>query len=82
MQIMTAAVKRAGSFDPEKIHDALASITVQAVWGRWKANGQGLSSIEPITIQIQNGKRVIVSPAHQAEARFLPMPRWEDRGKK
>ncbi len=82
MQILEAAVKEAGSFDPEKIREALASITVQAVRGRWKANGQGLSSIEPITIQIQNGKRVIVWPAHQAEARFLPMPKWEDRGKK
>ncbi len=82
MQILEAAVKKAGSFDPEKIREALASITVQTVRGRWKANGQGLSSIEPITIQIQNGKRVIVSPAHQAEAKFLPMPKWEDRAKK
>ncbi len=82
MQIFVAAVKEAGSFDPEKIRDALASITVQTVRGRWKANEQGLSSIEPLTIQIQNGKRVIVWPAHMAEAKFLPMPKWEDRAKK
>jgi len=82
MQILEAAVKEAGSFDPEKVREALASITVQAVRGRWKANGQGLSSIEPITIQIQNGERVIVWPAHQAEAKILPMPKWEDRAKK
>ncbi len=82
MQILEAAVKEAGSFDPEKVREALASITVQAVRGRWKANGQGLSSIEPITIQIQNGERVIVWPAHQAEAKVLPMPKWEDRAKK
>ncbi len=82
MQIFVAAVKEAGSFDPEKIREALASITVQAVRGRWKANGQGLSSIEPITIQIQNGKRVILWPEHMAEAKILPMPKWEDKAKK
>ncbi|MEE9602932.1 MAG: amino acid ABC transporter substrate-binding protein [Thermoguttaceae bacterium] len=82
IQIFVAAVKKAGSFDPEKIREALASITVQTVRGRWKANGKGLSNIEPLTIQIQNGKRVIVSPAHQSEAKFLPMPKWEDRAKK
>ena len=82
MQILEAAVKYAGSFDPEKIRDALASITVQTVRGRWKANEQGLSTIEGLAIQVQNGKRVIVWPATIAEARFLPMPKWEARGKK
>ena len=75
LQIFAAAVKRAGRFDPEKVREALASIEVQAIRGRWKANEKGLSTIEGVTIQIQNGKRVIVSPAHQAEARFLPMPK-------
>ncbi len=82
MQILEAAVKEAGSFDPEKIRDALASITVHSVRGRWKANEQGLSTIEGLTFQIQNGKRVIVWPATMAEARFLPMPKWADRDKK
>ncbi len=81
MQILTAAVKRAGSFDPEKIRDALASIKVHAIRGPWKANEQGLSTIEGLTFQIQNGERVIVSPAHMSEARFLPMPKWEERAK-
>ncbi len=82
MQILEAAVKYAGSFDPAKVREALASITVQTMHGRWKANEQGMSTIESLTIQIQNGKRVIVSPAHMSEARFLLMPKWEDRGKK
>ena len=82
MQITEAAVKKAGSFDPEKIRDALATIRVETIRGRWKANEQGLSTIEGLTIQIQNGKRVIVWPATMAEPRFLPMPKWEDRAKK
>ncbi len=83
MQITAAAVKRAGSFDPEKVRDALASIAVYTVRGFYKANEQGVSpSTEGVTIQIQNGERVIVWPEHMAEAKVLPMPKWEDRGKK
>ncbi len=82
MQIFVAAVKEARSFDPQKVRDALASSDVQTIRGRWKANEQGLSTIDGLTFQIQNGKRVIVWPAHVAEAKALPMPKWEERGKK
>ncbi len=55
---------------------------MQTIRGRWKANEQGLSTIDGLTFQIQNGKRVIVWPEHVAEAKALPMPKWEERGKK
>ena len=82
IQILEAAVKESRSFDSEKLRHALASITVPTIRGPWKANEQGLSTYGGLIIQIQNGERVIVWPAHQAEARFLPMPKWEDRAKK
>jgi ABC-type branched-subunit amino acid transport system substrate-binding protein len=83
MQITAAAVKGASSFDPEKVRDALTSMTVYTIKGPFKANERGVSAtIEYLHFQIRNGKRVIVWPAHQAEARFLPMPKWADRGKK
>jgi branched-chain amino acid transport system substrate-binding protein len=81
IQIMEAAVKHAGSFDSERVRDALASIRVETIEGPWKVDEQGLSNREGLTFQIQNGKRVIVWPAHMSEARFLPMPRWEERAK-
>jgi len=79
VQMMEAAVKQAGSFDPERVRDALASIRVETIAGPWKVDEQGLSNREGLTFQIQNGERMIVWPAHMAEARFLPMPRWGDR---
>jgi branched-chain amino acid transport system substrate-binding protein len=83
LQILTAAVKRAGSFDPEKLRDALASIAVYTVKGQYKANEQGLSMpVESLTFQIQNGERMIVWPEDKAEAKLLLMPKWEDRAKK
>ncbi len=84
MQVYEAAVKKAGSFDPEMLRDAMASIAVDTIYGRWKANEQGLVTAPGagLNFQIQNGKRVIVWPATMAEGKFLPMPKWEDRAKK
>ncbi len=83
MQILVAAVKEVGSFDPVKVRDALATIRVETVEGPWKANERGVSApTERVAFQIQNGKRVIVWPDYAAEAKVLPMPKWADRGKK
>jgi branched-chain amino acid transport system substrate-binding protein len=80
IQILEAAVKDVGGFDPQKVRDALSSITVSTIMGSYKADAQGLSFIEGLTFQIQKGDRVIVWPKHMAEARYiLPMPRWDER---
>ena len=80
MQILEAAVKHAGTFEPEKVRDSLAFITVETIKGTYKADARGLSTMEGLTFQIQNGKRVIVWPNHIAEAKYiLPMPRWDQR---
>ena len=85
MQVYEAAVKKAGSFDSEKVRDAMGSIAVNTIYGRWKANEQGLVTAPApgagLNFQIQNGKRVIVWPATMAEAKLLLMPKWEDRKK-
>ena len=73
-------MKEAGSFNSEK---SVASIKVgDTIRGPWKANEQGRGAYKGPTIQIQNAERVIVWPAHQAEARVVAMPKWEGRGKK
>ena len=82
MQIFVAAVKEAASFDPDKVRNALASMTVESVRGPYRANDQGMSPIDAVAIQIRNGKRLLVWPEHTAEAKFLLMPKWEDRAKK
>ncbi len=82
LQIMEAAVKEAGSFEPEKIRDVLASISVLTIRGLYKANEQGMSPVVSVAFQIQNGKRLLVWPEHVAQTKVLLMPRWEDRAKK
>ena len=86
MQITAAAVKRAGSFEPQKVREALATMAVYTIRGPWKANEQGVSRsvhfIGHLIYQIRNGKRVLLWPEHMAEAEFIPMPKWKERGKK
>ena len=60
----------------------LISFSRRVVKRPYKPEKQGYSSIEGLTFQIQNGKRVIVWPATMSEAKFLLMPKWEDRAKK
>ena len=77
---------RDSRFDPEKVRHALATIPVYTIKGPYKADEQGLSLSANVTghinYQIQNGKRVILWPEYMTEAKFLPMPKWEDRAKK
>ncbi len=86
MQLMAEAVKTAGSFDPEKVREALASMAIYTIKGPYKANEQGYSRsahvIFHINYQLQNGRRVLLWPERLAEGKFLPMPKWEDRAKK
>ena len=83
--VTEAAVKEAGSFDSEKVRDAMASIAVYAAYtvrGLYKPNEQGMSPMDGLATQIRNGKRLIVWPNRFAEVKALPMPNWEDRAKK
>jgi branched-chain amino acid transport system substrate-binding protein len=80
LQVTEAAIKKAGSFDNEKLREALASIEVTTVFGRYKVNAKGMNEHEGITFQILDGKRRIVYPEKWAETKAkLPVPEWSKR---
>ena len=80
LQVTEAAVKKAGSFDNEKIREALATMEVQTIFGRYKADARGLNDHEGLTFQILRGKRLVVWPEKWAETKAeLPMPEWSKR---
>jgi branched-chain amino acid transport system substrate-binding protein len=80
MQVFEAAVKHVGSFDREKLRDALASLSIETIMGRYKVNENGLNTHQGLTFQIQHGKRVIVYPPDVAQGKaILPMPPWNQR---
>jgi branched-chain amino acid transport system substrate-binding protein len=80
LQATEAALKKAGSFDNEKFRDALATIDVQTIFGRYKVDAKGINAHEGLTFQILKGQRRVVWPEKWAEAKpELPMPEWSKR---
>jgi len=80
LQVTEAAVKKADSFDNDKLRDALASIEVATVFGRYKVDAKGMNDHEGLTFQILKGKRRVVYPEKWAETKpTLPMPEWNKR---
>ncbi|HEX9820173.1 MAG TPA: amino acid ABC transporter substrate-binding protein [Methylomirabilota bacterium] len=80
LQVTEAALKKAGSFDNEKLRDALATIDVTNIYGRYKVDAKGMNDHEGVTFQILRGQRRIVWPEKWAETKAeLPMPEWSKR---
>ncbi|HSF05473.1 MAG TPA: amino acid ABC transporter substrate-binding protein [Methylomirabilota bacterium] len=80
LQVTEAALKKAGSFDPEKLREALATIEVQTIFGHYKVDAKGMNTHEGITFQILKGQRRVVWPEKWAETKpELPVPAWSKR---
>jgi branched-chain amino acid transport system substrate-binding protein len=80
LQVTEAALKKVGSFDNEKLRDALATIEVHSVFGRYKVDAKGMNAHEGITFQVLKGQRRVVWPEKWAETKpELPMPEWSKR---
>jgi branched-chain amino acid transport system substrate-binding protein len=80
LQVTEAALKKVGSFDNEKLREALATIEVHSVFGRYKVDAKGMNSHEGMTFQILRGQRRVVWPEKWAETKAeLPMPEWSKR---
>src|SRR6266508_5849882 len=60
LQATESAVKKAGAFDNEKLREAMATIDVQTVFGRYKVNAKGMNAAEGLTFQILKGQRRVV----------------------
>ena len=80
-QVLTEAVKRAGSLDREKVRDAILKLDFNTVYGGFKVDPDGFqTSHKMVLFQWQDGKKVIVWPDELAggKARF-PTPPWSQR---
>ncbi len=71
--VLAIATQDAGTVEKSKVRDALASMDAQTFYGRVKFGPTGqINSLKPPTMQIQNGKPVVVDPPEiaQADIRF------------
>ncbi len=75
------ALARAGSFDAEKVREALASTSLETFYGNIKFDETGKNIAKPMVLrQIQNGKYKVVAPTRWATSKLIhPRPKWSKR---
>jgi branched-chain amino acid transport system substrate-binding protein len=81
MQVLEAAVKKAGSLDQDKIAAAIASTELDTVYGKFKVDERGIQlGYVSALLQWQGGKQVVVWPETAAQGKaMLPTPPWSAR---
>ncbi len=81
-QVLEAAVKEAGSLEPEKVREALTKVHPTTLLpGEFKVDDTGMQ-VGQISMIAQwlDGKREVVWPEKYATKKFvLPVPPWSDR---
>lgn len=81
VEVYASAFERAGSLDPDKVRDALASTDMQTFYGNIKFDDTGKNIAKPMVLyQVQDGQYKVVAPTKWASAKLIhPMPKWSQR---
>lgn len=80
VQILAAALAKAGAPDREKVRDAIAATDMTTVIGAVKFRPDGTGVVQSVFIQWQNGKQELVWPKEAATAAFAyPAPPFSKR---
>jgi branched-chain amino acid transport system substrate-binding protein len=79
--VLAAALRRAGTTDPEKLRVALASLVTGTVLGEFKVDPTGEQiAMAPALTQILKGRPELVwPPSLRTATRVLPYPQWSER---
>lgn len=79
-KVLEEAVRRAASFDQEKLREALLALETETPLGAYKVDRTGAQlAAQPLLLQVQRGRREIVWPEALATAKWQPYPAWEAR---
>ncbi len=80
VQILAAAIEKAGALDRDKIRDAIAATDMTTVIGPVTFNADGTGKVLDPLIQWQDGKLVLVAPAEHATVKLsYPAPAFDKR---
>ena len=79
-QIFAEAVRRAGSTESDKLRDAVLALRTKTILGDFAVDGRGFQvGQKAVTVQWQDGKKVVVWPNEVASGKLLPTPPWRLR---
>lgn len=77
--VFADAFKRAGSFEPSKVRDALSATEMQTFYGNVKFDETGKNIAKPMVLyQVQDGGYRVVAPRRWANSEIIyPRPQWQ-----
>jgi branched-chain amino acid transport system substrate-binding protein len=79
-KVLEEAVRRAASFDQEKLRETLSALETETPLGAYKVDRAGAQlAAQTLLLQVQRGRREIVWPEALATAKWQPYPDWEAR---
>jgi len=79
--VFADAFERAGSLDPQKVRDAIASTDLMTFYGPIKFDKTGKNIAKSMVMyQVQNQKYKVVAPSKWANSKVIyPAPKWSER---
>jgi len=79
-QLLAEAARRAGSFDQEKLREALSALETETPLGAYKVDGAGAQvGAQALLTQVQRGRREVIWPQAYATAPWQPYLAWGER---
>ncbi len=79
VETYAVALEKAGSLDPAKVRDAIASVSFDSLYAHVKYGDNGQIVLPQIVIQIQDGAVVPVYTSDFLSKPKYPTPAWNDR---
>ncbi|HET6620780.1 MAG TPA: amino acid ABC transporter substrate-binding protein [Dongiaceae bacterium] len=79
VETYAVAIAKAGSLDPKKVRDALASVEFDSLYAHIKYGENGQIVLPQVVIQIQDGKVVPIYATDFLNKPHYPVPGWDDR---
>jgi branched-chain amino acid transport system substrate-binding protein len=75
------ALQRAGSFETEKVREAISVTSLETFYGNVKFDETGKNVAKPMVLrQIQKGEYKVVAPTRWATSKLIwPTPKWSKR---
>ncbi len=71
LEVIQAGIEKAGSLDRNAVFAAIQKSEIPTVMGPFKATGNGVGSLNPFPMQVQNGKAVVIWPPNAKTGEYV-----------
>ena len=79
VETYAVAIAKAGSLDPAKVRDAIASVSFDSLYAHVKYGDNGQIVLPQVVIQIQDDNVVPIYTSDFLTKAMYPTPTWNDR---